>query len=257
MPLPGRLFPALGLENMTVSRDDILREVRRTAEGNGGKPLGRLAFFNQTGIRESDWRGRFWARWNDVLKDAGFGPNSLIEARDDADLLDRFADLALELGRLPVNSELRLKKRTDPSFPNDKTYGRFGSKHQFLARLLDHCEPIPKYASLVRLIRAKLEASNEPEEKPTQKGDSVEGFVYMVKMGKHYKIGKTFAVPRRHRELALELPEKLKPVHVIRTDDPSGIEAYWHKRFETKCTNSEWFALTPRDVSAFKKRRFM
>lgn len=56
---------------------------------------------------------------------------------------------------------------------------------------------------------------------------------------------------------ALELPEKLKPIHVIRTDDPTGIEAYWHKRFQAKCTNSEWFALSLEDVGVFKKRKFM
>ena len=76
-------------------------------------------------------------------------------------------------------------------------------------------------------------------------------------MGKHYKIGKTFSIPRRHREIALELPEKLQPIHVIRTDDPAGIEAYWHKRFRAKCMNSEWFTLSAEDVRTFKKRKFM
>ncbi len=241
---------------MTVSRDDILQEIRRTAASNGGKPLGRLAFFTETGIRESDWRGRFWARWNEVLKEAGFGPNSLVAARSESVLLGHFADLALELGRLPVYSELRLKKRTDPSFPNDKTFTRLGNKTQLFAKLRLHCTPLPQYAVLLPLIDAALDGGH-PEHDATSQTESVDGFVYMVKMGKHYKIGKTFSVPRRHRELALELPEKLKPIHVIRTDDPTGIEAYWHKRFQAKCTNSEWFALSPEDVRIFKKRKFM
>ena len=82
-----------------------------------------------------------------------------------------------------------------------------------------------------------------------------DGYVYMIKLGKHYKIGKTFAVPRRHREIALELPEKPDVVHSIRPDDPTGIEAYWHARFESKRTNGEWFALAPDDVRAFKRRK--
>lgn len=194
---------------------------------------------------------------DDVLEEAGFGPNKLNGAKDDAVLLDSFAALATELGRMPVYSELRLKKQTDPSFPNDKTFARFGTKTQLLTRVYEHCAERLEYAALLQLIQTELGAADSSADETSQTAEAVEGFVYLVKMGKHYKIGKTFSVPRRHREIALELPEKLQPIHVIRTDDPSGIEAYWHRRFQAKRTNSEWFSLSAEDVRAFKKRKFM
>ena len=172
-------------------------------------------------------------------------------------LLDRLADLILELGRIPVVSELRLKKRTDPSFPNASTYGRLGSKAELLSLLHRHCTSKTEYAGVLPFIKIDLVAESISDAGKAEPTESTDGFVYLVKMGKHYKIGKTFSIPRRHRELGLELPEKLTPIHVIRTDDPSGIEAYWHKRFQSKSTNGEWFSLSLEDIRIFKKRKFM
>jgi hypothetical protein len=73
-------------------------------------------------------------------------------------------------------------------------------------------------------------------------------------MGKYYKIGHTGSVGRRQYEIALRLPEKLMLVHSLTTDDPAGIEACWHKRFEPKRANGEWFELSAQDVRAFKRR---
>ena len=78
-----------------------------------------------------------------------------------------------------------------------------------------------------------------------------------MKSGRYYKLGRSNAAGRREYELSIQMPEKLSTVHTIRTDDPVGIEAYWHQRFEAKRQNGEWFDLCAADVKAFKRRKFM
>lgn len=79
----------------------------------------------------------------------------------------------------------------------------------------------------------------------------------MLKSGRYYKVGATNSFGRREREIALQLPERATTVHVIKTDDPFGIEHYWHTRFADRRKNSEWFELTQKDVRDFKRRKFM
>ena len=85
----------------------------------------------------------------------------------------------------------------------------------------------------------------------------VAGFVYLLKhgTGRQFKVGRTNNPIRREGEIAIELPEKLEPIHVIETDDPAGVESYWHRRFADKRLKNEWFALTAQDVRAFKRWR--
>jgi hypothetical protein len=66
-------------------------------------------------------------------------------------------------------------------------------------------------------------------------------------------MGRTKNPLRREGEFGIQLPEKLTLIHHIKTDDPAGIESYWHMRFATKRNEGEWFALSPDDVRAFKR----
>lgn len=218
--------------------------------------MGRLRFFRETGIKESDWKGKYWARWNDAVSEAGLEPNQKTSAYEEALLIEKFVSLMRELGRFPVVAEIRMKVRTDPSFPNDKTFGRFGSKLEFAAKILDYCRSHSGYDDVSALCTTLAD-------RPKANGEDVDdtqtaiGFVYLMKSGKFYKLGISNAAGRREYELSIQLPEKLKTVHVIRTDDPAGIEAYWHRRFEEKRKNGEWFDLGAADVAAFKRRKFM
>jgi hypothetical protein len=99
---------------------------------------------------------------------------------------------------------------------------------------------------------AVVERASDEEEGPSE---SAQGYVYLLRHGsrREFKIGRTNNPMRREGEIGVELPQELDPIHVIATDDPAGIEAYWHRRFADKRLKGEWFSLTAADVRAFKR----
>lgn len=240
-----------------MEKSHILSEIRRTAAGNGDKPLGKQRFLQATGIRESDWAGKYWLRWSDAIAEAGFAPNSMNAAFDDEHLLASLASFIRELGHFPVTAELVMKARDDIAFPSEKTFRRFGRKGQIAARLAAWCSFADGWED-VRAIALEV-ATPDMDEVPESSGDQplAEGFVYLMKSGKHYKIGRSNSAGRRHYEVSLQLPEPVSLVHEIATDDPVGIERYWHERFAGRRRNGEWFELRREDVSAFRRRKFM
>ncbi|MGH2489072.1 MAG: GIY-YIG nuclease family protein, partial [Candidatus Limnocylindria bacterium] len=226
---------------MPVSKAHILAEIRRTAEGNGGQALGRARFASATGIREADWTGRYWARWNDALAEAGFAPNRLNERFDDDAVFALLVPEIRAAGRMPTMAELRLRRRVGDGFPSAGVFGKFGTRAALAAKVAEYCRTHPDSADIVALSEPLLSGDGRPT--PTRGRSPDDGYVYLLRSGRHYKLGRTNAFGRRERELAIQLPERADQVHVIRTDDPVGIEAYWHRRFVDRRGNGEWFRL--------------
>jgi len=239
-----------------MTKDQILSEIRRSANANGGKAIGWRRFKSETGIRMSDWL-QYWARWGDAVREAGLAPLEFTTAYDDSTLLGCYAKLVRETGRLPAWSDLILKANSDPSFPSEKVFRRFKSKEQIVKRVTQHCRESGGWDDVVALCEAYAPRGKRNSEEASAVQEGEIGFVYLMKSGRFFKVGKTNSAGRRERELAIQLPEKAIAVHAIRTDDPSGIEAYWHKRFGEKRRNGEWFELDASDVGAFKRRKFM
>jgi len=102
-----------------MDKQHILNEIRRTAVANGGEPLGRQRFFNETGIKESDWLGKWWPRWSAVVEEAGFTPLTRQGKNDRTGAIRKVAELTRRLGKIPTVPEMRLEKKTDPQFPNN------------------------------------------------------------------------------------------------------------------------------------------
>ncbi len=238
-----------------MDKQRIIAEIKRIAFVNGGKAPGQQLFLSETGIKQHEWRGKFWARWGDALREAGYAPNEWIESYEESFLLEKFISLMRELGQFPTTSELGIKSHNDPSFPSAAPFRRLGSKQKLAAKILEYSQNRTGYEDVAALC-AKIPTSSSISESKS-KTEEIVGFVYLIKSGRYYKIGRSVSVGQRERQLAIQLPDKTNTVHSIRTDDPVGIEAYWHSRFAQKRKNGEWFDLSSQEVSAFKRRKFM
>ncbi len=239
-----------------VTKAHIVAEIERTAKANGGVPLGKRGFYTETGIKENDWLGKYWARWGDAVKEAGFTPNTLQLPYGEEHLLEQLASFARELGRFPGRTDIQLKATRDKGFPNAKTFQRLGHKSDLAVKLAKFCAGRGGYDDVVQFCTAVPSAAVAANAHSTV-AEQAFGSVYLLRSGRFFKIGRSNAVGRRERELAIQLPERAAVVHSIKTDDPVGIEDYWHRRFADRRKNGEWFELTAQDLVAFKRRKFM
>ena len=233
-------------------RDRIIAEIRRLAAANGGQPPGRQGFEAATGIRYAEWYGIHWARWGDAVAEAGFTPNT-VQAKFDRDaLIQQIAEAYRHFGHVATDGEIRLYGRSHPEFPSHSTISNhFEGKANLIAAIRGWASERPEFADVAAMLPE--DATTPPKVRATKPRD---GSVYLIQYGPHYKIGRGADLEKRVKQVQIALPDSGTLVHAITTDDPSGIEAYWHRRFNDRRANGEWFKLTPADVLAFKRRKF-
>ena len=110
-----------------LTKEDIIKAIQKTAKANGDVPLGRERFERETGIKPYDW-GKYWARFGDAQKEAGFVPNQLQGAYADKFLIEKIIGLARKLGKFPTYREIQVEKNSNTEFPDKSVFYRLGTK---------------------------------------------------------------------------------------------------------------------------------
>jgi hypothetical protein len=134
-----------------MDREQILEEIRRLATEHGGQAPGRQAFARSTGVRMSNWYPHIWLRWGDALAEAGYAPNELQTKMRDEILIEKYIGLVRELGRLPVEGEIRRKAKEDRAFPAHTVFSRFGGKHKLLNAVVTYCRKTSGFDDVLEL----------------------------------------------------------------------------------------------------------
>ncbi len=238
-----------------MDKNHILCEIKRLAQANDGKTPGSGVFERATGIKKSDWYPHLWLRWSDAVIEAGFTPNKFIIAMSDEVLIQSYIGLMREIQKVPVAGEIQRKSKADKSFPSGSVFDRLGGKEKLLKAVVDYCKEHQGHEDIITLcLEYKRTLKRGPEADQGTKSKVVTGYVYLMQSGRHYKIGRTNSIGGRESVLKIQIPVPPRTIHSIETDDPKGIEAYWHKRFSNKRRGtSEWFDLSVEDIQAFKR----
>ncbi|CCV05400.1 conserved hypothetical protein [Mesorhizobium metallidurans STM 2683] len=238
--------------NKEIQKQEIIRAIRSIAAASGGVPPGQRKFLSETGITDHTWKNRIWRKWTDALAEAGFAPLEWFAGYDKSEILQQVNDLARRLEAFPNYGDLTFEGSNNPYFVSIaaiKRRWRIGDLaaelRTFAADRGDH--QVVAYCDDFLATTKSLPDAGEAPDKPAL------GYVYLIKYGKDFKVGRTSSIARRSRQVQIELPDETVLVHAILTDDPAGVEAYWHRRFADKRGNGEWFKLSAADLATFKR----
>lgn len=239
-----------------MNKADVTRRLVELARERGGH-IGFQAFLDETCIKQAWLRGQPWfTGWNSLLDELGLQTKRFEVARSDpSDIASAVAHLIARIERWPTDDELRRERATNRSFPSIKVVARIRRSGELARLIVALAESQPSLKPAARIAATQLQA--QPPSAPALPTERVRGYVYLLRSGRRFKIGKSSDPSRRYREVRLELPEETHQIHTIATDDPAGIEAYWHARFAAKrVRNTEFFELDAEDVRAFKRRTY-
>lgn len=75
------------------------------------------------------------------------------------------------------------------------------------------------------------------------------GFIYVLKSGPYYKIGKAKSVSKRIRQISPQLPFPTDVFAILPSFDMTTTESALHRAFAERRANGEWFSLIDRDIA--------
>lgn len=108
-----------------------------------------------------------------------------------------------------------------------------------------------KTAKICQWTEEKTKSSAENTLKAMRKFENADrdpGFVYLLRAGDYYKIGKTINPSSRIKTISLQMPFPVEVFAIIPSLDYARLETLLHNVFHSKNTNGEWFCLTDPDI---------
>jgi hypothetical protein len=120
-----------------------------------------------------------------------------------------------------------------PEYERDLWFG------QYLADYNYHPWASPR-GVLEHWLRENARATNQPVK--------IDGYIYLLRSGDAYKIGRARSVDDRVKQISPVMPYPVEILHTIPSNNVVRAERELHQQFAPKRLKGEWFNLDERDV---------
>lgn len=244
-----------------MTTEEFLAVLREAVKRNGGRVPGASRFFKDRKLTVDDMWVAGFSNYGEACTAAGHAPNTLTVRLSDDQLFRPLALLTRELGRYPAKGSFEVQRKRDPAFPSWEAYKRREAQSPESTLPVELAAWCATQDDLMDVAEILAGHTVPPRPKQPTTKQVVKGWVYLMRYGvggQVYKVGISDNVPRRQAQLNTMSPHEVRKVHEIPTDDPAGIEKYWHTRFEERRVpgKPELFRLTTEDVAAFRSRKY-
>lgn len=241
------------------SKEEILKKIKEWSKENDGKTPGEKVFYEYADFNVYQLHKLGWANYGELVDEAELIPNTFDNTQYSYEqICDLFISAMREKNQWPSRGYLDVKHLNDSSYPSSATfYKKLGLTGDLAQSILDYIGDKDDYDDVKNICLPVIE-KYAVSDKSDEAGKTVEE-VYMYKyknQSQPIKVGRSKDVERRGEEIVIGAHDKAVLIHSIKTDDPSGVENYWHRRFRKSGReeyNNEWFRLKPEDVKAFKR----
>lgn len=107
--------------------------------------------------------------------------------------------------------------------------------------------------NMATLIADAEERRQQTDSSEREPDGPVPGYVYLIHgIGTSwYKIGLSLNTKVRLKQLGTQGPFKNELIHQIKVDDMVAVESHFHRLFDGKRAEGEWFTLSPDDIKLF------
>jgi hypothetical protein len=174
-----------------MDKQKILDLIKESADKAGGAALGARTFYKQYGLTDNDIR-KYWDNYNDAVEEAGYPRNEPLRAYEKEEILSAYLSLVIkEKGKFPWSKAYARRTRGNPDLPAAGTLTkRFPRKYDLLLALKEYVSEHETPDEILTLIDDELDSAIPPEVVDEAAG-LIEGYVYLMKSGKSYRIGRS------------------------------------------------------------------